>query len=267
MSSSTTQLSIYCRKNIPFLTKEDKALRAREIIRETGLRVIPIFDDVSRKKTIGIVRRIDLLNISSTKSNLRVLDIMSTDYLSFRDSDDIIEALKTMLKRGEWYSIVEEKTGEFKGVFGLENGLKFFMDQGSRSLSAPLREFYTPNPIYVQEDELISRVWYLMLKHQYAGFPVLNRKGELVGAITQHDLLRKGYTRPVLESPSPPKKVLVREAMTTPPIALPPDSPLSEAVSLMLKKDIGRVYVSEGKKLVGVIDREDAVKAILSFQL
>jgi len=255
-------VSSFAKKNIPFLLREEKALRAREIMRESFLRVLPVVESNSFRKVIGVVHRIDLLNISSTRSNLTVNDIMSRDFLSFDESYDVIEALEAMLNNGEWYSIVEKKNGELEGIFGLESGIAYLSSSRKEALSAPIEGIYIRDPLAVYEDDEISKVWYLMLKHKYAGFPVISRKNLLVGVITQHDLLRKGYSRPVLESSSP-RKIEVKDVMTTPPIAVEPNSSIGEIVEIMLKKDIGRVYVAESRKLTGVVDREDVVRFLL----
>jgi CBS domain-containing protein len=266
IGTSNKSLLKYAIKNVPLLTKQDKALRAREIIRDTGLRMIPVFEDESKSKIAGVVHRIDLFNISSTKSTLLVNDIMSKDFISVQEDADIADTLRQMVTAGEWYSIVENKNGEFKGILGLEGGMRYFSEEMKDELSTPIVGIYTPDPVYVYEDDEIARVWYLMLKHKYAGFPVVNKKIILKGVITQHDLLKKGYTRPVLESSSPPRKIMIKDAMTTPPLSLSYNAQLSEAVELMLKRDIGRVYIVEGGKLVGVIDREDILKFFLNMK-
>ncbi|MGC9114459.1 MAG: CBS domain-containing protein [Fervidicoccaceae archaeon] len=266
LNKSSTQKGIilnFLRKNVPFVTKDEKALKAREIMRESLLRILPVFESESKRKVIGVVHRIDLLNISSTKSNLTVNDIMSRDFILFDEEVEIIEALRGMLKNGEWYSIVENKNGEFEGVFGLEGGIKYLVNIKKEKLSSAIDGIYTRNPIYLFENEEISKVWYLMLKHKYAGFPVINDRKILVGVVTQHDLLKRGYSRPVFESSSSPRKIEVREIMNVPPLSVSIDSTASEVVEIMLKKDIGRVYVVENKRLIGVVDREDIVRFLL----
>lgn len=263
LDPSQASILDFSRKNVPFLTREEKALRAREIMRDSLMRILPVFESESKRKLIGVVHRIDLLNISSTKSNLKVNDIMSRDFISFEEDADIIEALKFMLRNGEWYSLIEKKNGDFAGVFGLEGGIKFLSSNREEKLSNLIDDIYTRNPVHLFEDDEIAKVWYLMLKHKYAGFPVVNRKESLVGVVTQHDLLKKGYSRPVFESSSSPRKVEVKEIMNTPPLFVEPGATVSEVVDLILKKDVGRIYVVKDKRLVGVIDREDIVRFLL----
>lgn len=51
-------------------------------------------------------------------------------------------------------------------------------------------EFMTPNPITIAFDESIGVAARLMLKNMISGLPVVNRQGELLGIITEADILR-----------------------------------------------------------------------------
>jgi len=52
--------------------------------------------------------------------------------------------------------------------------------------------------------------------------------------------------------------------MKTQVISLPPTATIKEAAELMLEKNIGRVPVVDKEgKIMGIIDREDIVKALL----
>ena len=51
-------------------------------------------------------------------------------------------------------------------------------------------EFMTPNPLTIAFDENIGVAARLMLKNMISGLPVVNREGELLGIITEADILR-----------------------------------------------------------------------------
>ena len=56
----------------------------------------------------------------------------------------------------------------------------------------------------------------------------------------------------------------ISSVMRTSVISLKLTSSVKEAAELMLEKNIGRVPIIDGKsKLIGVVDREDIVKALL----
>ncbi len=57
--------------------------------------------------------------------------------------------------------------------------------------------------------------------------------------------------------------MVVEEVMTSKPITICPDSPVSQAAELMLDKRINRLPVVERRgKLVGIVTRDDLLKAL-----
>ena len=53
-----------------------------------------------------------------------------------------------------------------------------------------VKEIMTKNPVTIGADETVERAAVLMLEHKVSGLPVLNKKKELVGVITQSDVFR-----------------------------------------------------------------------------
>jgi acetoin utilization protein AcuB len=53
-----------------------------------------------------------------------------------------------------------------------------------------VKEIMTKNPLTIQQDETVERAAVIMLEHKVSGLPVLNKKGDLVGLITQSDVFR-----------------------------------------------------------------------------
>jgi CBS domain-containing protein len=52
--------------------------------------------------------------------------------------------------------------------------------------------------------------------------------------------------------------------MSEPPVAVDPETPLTEAVRTMLEHRIGAVIVLEGGRPVGIVTRSDALEALLA---
>jgi CBS domain-containing protein len=119
------------------------------------------------------------------------------------------------------------------------------------------------------EDE-VSKVWDLMEKVHHSGLPVVKydkrkRAVEVIGMLTRSDIIRSGAIRLAEESDkgrfrSPPK---VRALMRTPAITVSPETPLVDAVRLLLEKGIGRLPVVKDGSLVGIVSRADVFKACL----
>lgn len=104
--------------------------------------------------------------------------------------------------------------------------------------------------------------------YDYLAFPVLDKDDELVGIISQTDLLKlilfhgiSGARMVQAESftgiPS------VRAMMSTHPIVLAPDDTLGEAALLMFEHGIQSIPVVEHKRVIGIIGKRDIIAEVL----
>jgi len=253
----------------PTILPNDPATKARAIMRDLGLRMIPVVDETSRLQ--GIIRRENILLITSTRSNALAKNVMDNPIASFKPGEDALNAFKVMIELDEWYApVVDDAKSKLIGVLSLDNLLKYLLKSNHEVLNISISQIMNRDVEYVYPEDLISKLWRKMTQLRFSGFPVV-KSGSLVivGMITQHDLLKKGYTRVELESQSGPKHgPRIREAMTTPPITVKPNDQLREAVLKMVKSNIGRLpVVDERQRLIGIIDRSDVCKAFLNIEL
>jgi len=232
-------------------------------MRDLGLRILPV---VEEGRLLGVLTRESALAITSTRSNTLVRDVMETPRLVFDTEEDLWTALKAMLEFDEWYVPVTSAGNRYEGVLEIDGFLRSALAELSETRSLGLvGDFMSRNVEYVTPDETIARLWRRMLRTRYAGFPVVRsaRDMEVIGIITQHDLLKKGYTRIELESEAGPRKsVRVREAMTTPAITVEEGSDMYLVAEVMVRNNIGRVPVVDSRRrLVGIVDRSDVCRA------
>jgi CBS domain-containing protein len=90
----------------------------------------------------------------------------------------------------------------------------------------------------------------LLSTRRISGAPVLSDDGVVIGIVTEADLLSKtGAT--------------VGDIMTRSVSSVTEDAPLREIARLLSEKDIKRVPVMRGEKLVGMVSRGDIVRAML----
>jgi CBS domain-containing protein len=250
------------KSRFPIVMPDERLTRAREIMRDAGVRMIPVVESELSMKLVGVLYRLDLLNISSTRTDIRVREVANEPPVSLSPQENIIDASKKMLAVGEWYAPVL-MDNKVIGVFGLENLIAFLLRTNPEILEVPVDDNFTRDLVYVREDDDIRRVWYLMLKHKYAGFPVVKNDRRLIGVVTQYDLLKHGFARIQLESESKPRRVKVREVMNTPAVGVSSSDTLRTVAEIMIKRNIGRVFVVDGKnRAIGVIDREDIARFI-----
>jgi acetoin utilization protein AcuB len=100
-------------------------------------------------------------------------------------------------------------------------------------------------------------------------FPVLDKRGELVGMVSEKDLL---YASPspasslsVWEIPYLLSKIKIRDTMTRDVITVTEDAPLEEAARIMADNSIGSLPVMRNGKLAGIITETDMFKVFLEM--
>jgi len=126
-----------------------------------------------------------------------------------------------------------------------------------------IRDVMTKNPITVDSETLVLDAQKIMKENNIRRLPVVD-KGNLVGIVTQHDLLQA--------SPSPATslsihelnyllaKMKVKEVMKKNPFTLTPDTPFEEALRIGQDKKIGSFPVMDKGKLIGIITESDTVR-------
>ena len=130
-----------------------------------------------------------------------------------------------------------------------------------------VRKRMTPNPITITPDTSVSDGLALMRSKKVRRLPVLDSHGQLVGIVSDNDLL--------YASPSPATslsvweihdllyKLKIEKVMTRDVITVTEDTPLEEAARIMADRRIGGLPVMADKKLVGIITETDVFKAFL----
>ncbi|MDQ7820341.1 MAG: CBS domain-containing protein [Armatimonadota bacterium] len=129
------------------------------------------------------------------------------------------------------------------------------------------KDVMTSPVITVRPDTPIKDVAALMAAHHISGVPVVTDQGELVGIITEADLLlaeARGFRRPARLAPvgEARPRLRARDLMTSPVVTVDEEAPLSEVASLMVRRQINRVPVMRGGRLVGIVSRADIVRAL-----
>lgn len=123
----------------------------------------------------------------------------------------------------------------------------------------------------------------LLTLQQISGAPVVDEQGTLVGILSESDLLNEAKKRAALPRVAAfglfmaPEEslmriyhdgatLLVKSVMNTSVVTVTEDTPVPTAVQLLLTRKINRLPVlSDGGTLIGIVTREDLLKAV--FQL
>jgi CBS domain-containing protein len=249
----------------PSIHKHELATKARALIRNFDLRILPVTDE--NGKLLGKISRRDIMGISSSISAIRVEGIMTPAKHIATVEDEAYLAIKQMLHVDVWYAPVVSSNNEkiYKGVLGLENFIEPLMKTNPEKFLKEVSEVMTKKVLACSPDDEVDNIWRLMREKRLAGLPV-TKNGKLVGIVTQKDLLERGANLPAFESTKgrfrDSSKIL--SVMETNVVGVNPSLKVIKVARLMVSKDIGRVpVVDEGGKLVGIIDREDIARLLI----
>jgi len=146
-----------------------------------------------------------------------------------------------------------------------------------------VRDIMVKEVIAIQKDASVEELSSLLIENGISGVPVVDSKGTLVGMVTKGDLIIKDsdlhfprYFKLLdsiiyLESLNKFKKNLkkylgtkVEDLMTSDVKTIKEDKPVSEAANLMIKYNINRLPVMDGKdNMVGIVTRADIVRSMI----
>ena len=140
------------------------------------------------------------------------------------------------------------------------------------------KDIMTTNVVTVAPDATILEAIRIMLQRKISGLPVVDKTGKVVGMVTEGDFLRRAETGTEKRRPRWLEFLLgtgrlatdyvrshgrkVEEIMTLDPVTASEDTPLDEIVKLMEKRQIKRVPIMRGQKLVGIISRANLLHAL-----
>jgi acetoin utilization protein AcuB len=127
----------------------------------------------------------------------------------------------------------------------------------------------TPNPLTVTPETSFSDAFHIIREKGVRHLPVVDKKGKLIGIVTQKDLLHASPSSAtalsVFEINYLLTKLQIKEVMISPPITVAEDTPVEEAARVMVKNDIGCLPVLHNGDLVGLITETDVFKAFLEI--
>jgi len=249
----------------PFIYEDELATKARAIIRDLSLRILPVTD--LDKKLLGKVSRRDVMAISSSVSPIRVKGIMTPAKHIATVEDDSAQTIKAMLHADAWYAPVVTSNHDqtYRGVIGLENFIEPLIKTNPERFLKDASEVMTKKIVACSPEDGIDSIWRLMREKRFAGLPVVE-KAKLVGMITQKDLLESGATMPTFEAQKGRFRASSRVSsiMKRQVITVDPSVKVIKVAKIMVSKDVGRIPVKDKNgKLVGIIDREDIARTLV----
>lgn len=119
----------------------------------------------------------------------------------------------------------------------------------------------SPDPKTIAPDVSVAEATERMQRERVRRYPVLDKRGRLVGIVSLDDLLRSSPSAVtslnIWEISYLLSQVKVKDVMTKQVITVTESTPLEEAAKIMLDRKIGGLPVMRGAKLVGIITESD----------
>jgi len=110
-----------------------------------------------------------------------------------------------------------------------------------------VRALMTTEPVTVEPGATLGEVATLMKQEDCGSIPVVEG-GRLVGIVTDRDIVIRGVA-----AGTDPKTQRVSTVMSADPVTVGPDDDVSDAEQVMADRQIRRLPVVEGGRLVGII--------------
>ena len=144
------------------------------------------------------------------------------------------------------------------------------------------RDIMTKEPITVARDLSVTDAARIMVENRVGALPVLDGD-TLVGLVTEGDLIMRDvrvefptylhlldgfimYPPATARFESELKKAVgatVGDVMSTHPVTVQADAPVTDVATLMVDRDVSRVPVLDGDRLVGIISKSDIVRSLI----
>jgi CBS domain-containing protein len=143
------------------------------------------------------------------------------------------------------------------------------------------KDIMTKNVRTVGTSTTVEDLARVLVEHKISGTPVVNEQGDLIGIVTENDLIRKNKKFHIptivrlfdafimLESKSRVEQeikemaaVTVEDIYRKEVLTVSEDTPVDEIATIMSERNIHLIPVIEGRKLKGIIGKIDIIKGL-----
>jgi CBS domain-containing protein len=141
-------------------------------------------------------------------------------------------------------------------------------------MNAVVKDVMTPNVMTVEEDTPFEAVAAALHQHRVSAFPVLDEASQVIGVVSESDLLAKlalgnaddavvpGMITGILRRQQLLKAhaVTAAELMTSPAYTVLPEDTVEQAARIMYLRNVKRLpVVDSGGRLAGIVSRSDVL--------
>jgi len=227
---------------------------------------IPILE---RKKVAGVVTMRELMRRRNLPPATKVSTVMQVPP-EITPETPLPEAAEKMISAGfRAIPVVKGKT--LVGIISRSDIVRALVE--TKALEGIIaRDFMTPNPQAVGEDETVEQAVQLMRSLGERTIPVVDKHRHLKGVIGMKDVADL-FARPKIreqygEHAGREEKIVIeaKSVMRSPPVTAGPDADVHRTAELMAKNRISSVIVTENDEPVGIITTQDLMQFLAGLR-
>ena len=227
---------------------------------------IPVLD---RKRITGIVTMRELMRRRNLPPSAKVSTVLQAAP-DVAPETPLPEAAERMISAG-FRAIPVVKGKALAGIVSRSDLVRALEE--TRALEGVVaREFMTPNPQAVGEDDPVEHAVQIMRSLGERSVPVVDKNRRLRGVVGMKDIVDL-FARPKVreqygDRAAREEKVVleVKSVMRYPPLTVGPDADVHRAVELMAKNHISSIVVTENDEPIGIITTQDLLQFLASLR-
>jgi CBS domain-containing protein len=238
---------------IPVLKYNDQITKARQILRDDRFREVYVVD--ARKNILGYIDLTDGLRVTATKSNVTVEGYVKEGPTV--NPGDSLEQVARVMRDNETDSVaVIDSNRHIIGGVLLSD--VFPVITSRHELRGTVASHMTTDVIIASPTDTIQKIYTMIMESGFSAFPVVKKK-RIVGLISRRDLIRTRRVQSVIAHHA---QTTLEEIMSKDVITIRPDEPIGSAAELLVKHDVSRLPVTDGDRIVGIVDRHDVLRGL-----
>jgi len=259
-------VSAYMSTDLVTATPDDTLGDVLGKMKSNDVHELPVLE---RKKLAGVVTMRELMrrrNLPPTTKVSTVLEIAP----AITPDTALPEAAEKMISAG-FRALPVVKGKSLIGIVSRSDIVRALVD--TRAVEGvAVREFMTPNPQCVAEDDTVEHAVQIMRSLGERSVPVVDKNRHLKGVVGLKDVVEL-FARPKVrehygERAGREEKVglEVKGVMRYPPYTVGPDADVHHAAELMAKNHISSIIVTENDEPVGIITTQDLMQFLAGLR-
>ena len=200
MAPSHFHVSTVMVKDLITVDEDDELTDVAKILIEKNIGAIPVLSD---GEMVGIVTKSDFIYLCKAKAyeKISVKDIMTSDIISISADDRLVHARKVIMDSKIGRLLLTEDN-ELAGIITSKDIAKAFVSfrkhtpdkyQASQIKELIAGDFMSTNVETISQDASIPQLADAMIETGYNGYPVVDYDDQIIGIVTQSDLLKLIY--------------------------------------------------------------------------